>query len=131
MPKRVLWVNNKKKPIKLTKKEKEDLMIIIKSEIEETSKLKNDITRIHIRVGRIYFYSEYELKDEGPYIDGLKKGDILEDVYGRITLFDKEYNDCTLNWQRHNDKWIVIEEGSLHECILEAESHGFFHNIMD
>jgi len=104
-------------------------MIIVKSEIEKTTKLKNDITRINIRAGRIYFYSEYELKGDGPYIDGLKKGDFIEHMYGRITLFDKEYNDCTLDWQRHNDQWIMMKEGNLHDCIMEAENHSFFHVI--
>ena len=129
MTKKLYWVKAKKKPITLTKKEKEDLMKIIKSEIEKTSKLKSDITRIYIRAGRIYFYSEFELKDDGPYIDGLKKGDFVEHVYGRITLFDKDYNDCTLDWQRHNDQWIVMEEGNLHDCIIEAEKHDFFNRI--
>ena len=46
MAKWVLWANNKKKPIKLTKKEKDDLMEIVKSEIEKTSKLKKDINRL-------------------------------------------------------------------------------------
>ena len=123
-----VWVKVKR-PIKLTKKEKEDLMDIVKLEIEKTSKLKKDISRIYIRAGRIYFYSERELKGDGPYINGLKKGDFVEDVYGRITLFKEDYSDCTLDWQRHNDQWIVISKGTLENCIKEAEKHDFFHVI--
>jgi len=129
MPRKRILVKAKKKPIKLTEKEKEDLMNTLKLEIEKTSKLKKDISRIHIRAGRIYFYSERELKGDGPYINGLKKGDFVEDMYGRITLFEKDYSNCTLDWQRHNDQWIVISKGKLENCIKEAEEHDFFHVI--
>ena len=128
MSNRGYWVKVKK-PIKLTKKEKEDLIDAVKSEIEKTSKLKEDISRINIRAGRIYFYSERELKGDGPYIDGLKKGDFVEDVYGRITVFKEDYSDCTLDWQRHNDRWMEMSKGSLEKCIKDAEEDSFFQVI--
>ena len=47
-------------------------------------------------------------------------------MYGRITLFEKDYSECTLDWQRHNDQWIVMTEGKLEDCIKETEKESFF-----
>jgi len=41
---------------------------------------------------------------------------MIKEKYGRITIFDKEYKNCTLNWLRHNNQWIVMKNGSLVEC---------------
>jgi len=119
------------KPVKLDKKEKNKILAIVEEEIAKTTKLKKDIVRINILAGRIYLYSEWELKGEGPFIGDLKTGDMIEEKYARITIFDKEYKNCTLDWQRHNDQWITIEKGSLKHCIKEAEEDPRFHSIGD
>ena len=114
------------KPVKLDKKDKKELLDIVNEEIAKTTKLKKDIIRIDIRAGRIYLISEWELKGEGPFINDLKQGDMIEEKYARITLFNKEYTNCTLDWQRHNGQWIVMEEGTLVDCIKEAEKDSRF-----
>ena len=119
------------KPVKLDKNEKSELLAIVKEEIAKTTKLKKDIVRINILAGRIYLYSEWELKGEGPFIGDLKTGDMIEEKYARITIFDKEYKNCSLDWQRHNDQWIAIKKGSLKHCIKEAEEDSMFHSIGD
>jgi hypothetical protein len=126
--KRVLY-HSKPKPVKLSKKDKEDLIKIVESEIEKYAKLKENISRIHIRAGRIYFYFNHELTGDGPYINGLEKGDILEYIYGRITIFDNEYNKCSLDGQRHNDQWMELYTGTLFGCLKEAENNSWLHKF--
>ncbi|MDR0911168.1 MAG: hypothetical protein LBM96_01035 [Methanobrevibacter sp.] len=114
------------KPVKLSKKDKEELMEIVESEIQKYDKLKEDIDRINIRAGRIYFYYHVELTEDREYAEGLEKGDILEYGYGRITIFDNEYNNCSLDWLRHTGKWFPIFDGNLKQCIAEMESSSHF-----
>jgi len=114
------------KPIKLDKEDKKKLLDIVNEEIAKTTKLKKDVVRVDIRAGRIYLISEWELKGEGPFINDLKEGDMIEEKYARITIFDKDYNNCTLDWQRHNDQWIVMGKGSLVNCLKKAEEDPWF-----
>ena len=119
------------KPVKLDKKEKEELLKIVKEEIAKTTKLKKDIVRIDIKAGRIYLISHWELKGKGPFRDNLKTGDKIEEKYARITIFDKDYKNCTLDWLKHTNKWAVMEKGSLIECLKEAEENQWFHSHDD
>ena len=125
------WYKAPSKPIKLDKKDRKELLNIVKEEIAKTTKLKKDIVRINIRGGRIYLFSEWELKREGPFIGDIKKGDMIEEKYARISIFDKEYTNCTLDWLRHNDKWVVKKTASLVDCIKEAEDDSWFCSIAD
>ena len=112
-----------KTPVKLNQSDKIFLMKIIEAEIEKTSKLRKSVSRIEIRAGRVYLYSLYEqVRMEGvTYTVPLIDGKYLEFISARITLYDKAYRNCSLDWQRPNDQWMTLETGSLVECIQEAE----------
>ena len=112
-----------KTPVKLNQSDKIFLLKKIEAEIEKTSKLRKSVSRIEIRAGRVYLYSLYEqFRMEGvTYSVPLIDGKYLEFISARITLYDKAYRDCSLDWQRHNNQWMTLETGSLEECIQEAE----------
>ena len=122
-----VWVKVKK-PIKLSQWEKNSLMKRIEEEVAKTTKVCKDVSRIEIRAGRIYFYKLYEqIFIEGaiftrPLIDGK----YFEFPYARITIFDAKCRDCSLNWQRPNNQWMTLHEGSLEECIQEIEVNDWF-----
>ncbi|WP_161798321.1 hypothetical protein [Aneurinibacillus tyrosinisolvens] len=44
-------------------------------------------------------------------------------LMGRITLYDKAWNKCTADWQRHNEKWISAYEGTIDECLRFVEEN--------
>ena len=123
----MVWVRVKK-PIKISQWEKNSLIKRIETEIAKTTKLQQTVSRIEIRAGRVYLYHLYEPTiPEGviltkPLIDGK----YFEFPYARITIFDTTYRDCSLDWQRHNDQWMTLEEGSLEECIQKAELSEWF-----
>jgi len=56
----------------------------------------------------------------------LIEGKFLEFPYARITMYNPAYQNCTLDWQRHNNQWITIDKGSLEECIQKAELYDWF-----
>ncbi|MDR3290906.1 MAG: hypothetical protein LBT10_02025 [Methanobrevibacter sp.] len=118
-----------KKPAKLTKDEKIKIEAIVSEEIEKMEKLKNDVARIHIRAGRVYFYSRKEAEEGKAYIVPVVDGKYLEFMYGRITIWDNEFKKCSLDWQRHNDKWIELDKGTLTECIRKMENNDWFCEI--
>jgi hypothetical protein len=115
-------------PMKFSKTEKEGLMKKVEVEIAKTTKVKQAVSRIDIRAGRVYLYYLYEpSKPEGavftvPLIDGK----YLEFPYARITIFDKYCRRCSLDWQRHNNQWMTLEEGSIEECIQKMELSEWF-----
>ena len=61
------------------------------------------------------------------YIKPLIDGKYLELTYARITLYDSEGTDCTLDWQRHNNQWMTLANGTLEECLYHMEQdEGWF-----
>jgi len=123
----MVWVRVKK-PIKISQWEKKSLMKKIEAEIAKTTKLRQAVSRIEIRAGRVYLYKLYEqIFTEGtiftvPLIDGK----YLEFPYARITMYYPPYSDCSLDWQRSDNKWMTLAEGSLEECIQNAEQGDWF-----
>jgi hypothetical protein len=125
----MVWVwTGKRTPVKLSDWDKKMLKEKVEAEIEKTSKIKGAISRIAIKAGRIYLFTLYEPSiTEGviftvPLIDGK----YLELIFARITLYDKTYKTCTLDWQRYNNEWMTIDEGSLEDCIRIAEQSDWF-----
>ncbi len=123
----MVWVKVKT-PIKLDQRDKNLLLKNIEAEIEKTTKIRQLVSRIDIRAGRVYLYRLYEqTRIEGvTYTVPLIDGKYLEFPLARITLYDKAYRDCSLDWQSSDNKWMTIKEGSLEECIQEAEVSDWF-----
>ncbi|KZX15083.1 hypothetical protein MBCUR_03180 [Methanobrevibacter curvatus] len=126
MAKRYLY-NSAPKPVKLTKDEKIKINAIVKEEIEKNEKLKKDVARINIKAGRVYFYFWDEIDEDRKYIVPIIDEKYIEYMYGRITIFDKELKNCTLDWQRHNNQWMQLGDGSLVSCINQMEKNSWFH----
>jgi hypothetical protein len=123
----MVWVKVRK-PVTLTQSEKEPLIKRLKAEIEKTTKVREAVSRIEIRAGRVYLYRLFEpSQTEGAFFTvPLIDGKYIEIPYMRITLFNKVYSDCSLDWQRSDDRWMTIEEGALEECIQNAEHSDWF-----
>jgi hypothetical protein len=117
-----------KQPKKISPSEKESLLKRIEVEIAKTTKLRKTVSRIEIKSGRVYMYHLFEpSQPEGviftvPLIDGK----YIELPYARITMYASIDDNCSLDWQRHNNQWMTISEGSLEECIQEAEQSEWF-----
>ena len=121
--KNMVWVKGPKKPAKLSQWDKESLLKRVEEEVAKTTKLQKDVSRIEIRAGRVYFYKLYEqfLMEGVTYTVPLIEGKYIEFPYARITVYDKTFRDCSLNWQRHNNQWMTLNEGTLEDCIQKAE----------
>ena len=104
---------------KLSKKEKEEITLRVNKNLAESGKLKEKVSRIEVKAGRIYFYELVEryIPDGCVLMKPLIDGKYSEFVCGRITLYDNNGNKCTADWQRHNNQWMSLFEGSLENCI--------------
>ena len=124
----MVWVKGPKKPAKLTQRDKDSLMKTIDTEIAKTTKFKKDLSRKEIRAGRAYFYKLFEqFRIEGLiYTVPLIDGKYIEFPYARITIFDKTFRNCSLDWQRPNNQWMTLDEDTLEECIQKAEQSDWF-----
>jgi len=125
--KNMIW-GKVQNPIKITQDEKFFLLKKIESIIAKTTKIREAVSRIEIRAGRVYLYHLYEqIRAEGvTYTAPLIDGKYLEFPYARITIYDKYYRRCSLDWHRHNNQWMTLHEGSLEECIQKAEQSDWF-----
>jgi hypothetical protein len=112
------WVYSPK-PTKLTKYEKEEILKKVTQYVEESTKLKEKVSRLDVKAGRIYLYELVEqFNPEGAiFIKPLIDGKYLEFPLGRITLYDSIGENCTADWQRHTGQWITLYEGNLEDCI--------------
>jgi len=116
--KKHIWVKGPKRPVKLDSRKKDSIINEVESFIENSDKLSNRVSHFEIRAGRVYFYHLVEqfgwndpnLRFTVPLID--KK--YIEFLYGRITIF---IDECSLDWQRHNNKWVSVFTGTFAECL--------------
>lgn len=120
------WVYSPQ-PAKLTETDKARLLKQVDAFVAASEKVSKIINRTAIRGGRIYFYHLYEpwIPEEGSgvyLIKPLIDGKYFEDNYARITVYDKKGEQCTVDWQRHNNQWITLHEGSLELCLQAIEN---------
>jgi hypothetical protein len=125
----MVWVRTgKRTPVKLGEWDKNELKKKVEAEIEKSEAIKKAVSKIVIKAGRVYLYELFEpTQVEGvqftvPLIDGK----YLEIILARITVYDKKFTTCTLDYQRHNNEWMIIGEGTLEECINKIETGGWF-----
>jgi hypothetical protein len=113
-----VWVRQPQKP-KFDTIVKTKMLKRTQDFIDNNDKLRDKVSRIHIRGNYIYLYELVEqFNPEGAdYIKPLIDGKYIEFPYARITLHDVETTKCSADWQRHNEQWISLFEGSLDECL--------------
>jgi hypothetical protein len=79
---------------------------------------------VEIRGNRIYLHELVEqFKPEGAvYTKPLIDDKYLEFPYARITMQDAQGNNCTVDYQRHNNQWMTLYVGTLTECLNNIEN---------
>lgn len=133
MPSKKVWVKMPPRPIKLEAKDKEVLLKEVNDFISKSYKLSKRINRISIKAGRIYLYHLYKPMGwndpKAIFIKPLINGKYNESIFARITLYDKKGEDCTADWQRYNEKWITLKNGTLKECFEYINAEKSFFNL--
>ena len=116
--KRNKWIQGNPTPQKLNDIKKLSLKKEVQSFIESSSKLSKSINRFEIKAGRVYFFQLVEQfgwdDPDARFIIPLIDGRYAEFKYARITIYP---NECTLDWQRHNEQWIAVFRGTFTECL--------------
>ncbi len=120
-----MWLRGNPKPKKLTEFQKAEILNEVDKFIKKSEKLSKKINRTQIRIGRVYLYhlvKQFGWDDpESKFIKPLIDGKYSEFHYARITIYD---NECSLDWQRHNNKWVTITIGSMQECLQSIDETG-------
>jgi len=115
-----MWVYSPKS-VQLDQFTRSTLLIQVKKFVASSEKLSKAVNRIAVRAGRIYLYHLVKPfipeGEEVHFIKPLIDGKYNEFPFARITLYDKKYDTCTAEWQRHNGQWMTLKEGSLDECL--------------
>jgi len=129
MRKGYAWVYSPK-PVKLTKYEKEEILKKVTQYIDSSTKLKEKVSRIEVKAGRVYLYKLVEqalpLPKGAVLIKPLIDGKYFESILGRITLYDPKGQECTADWQRYNDQWLNLNKGNLESCLKFMEKETWF-----
>ena len=112
------------KPESFSKEERQSLTEKIKNYVEESTFLKERVRRIELKAGRVYFYYYEEVSQtNGTLIKPLIEGKYLEFPFARITIYDKTSEQCSAEYQRHNNKWFTLKEGTIGECLNYIENN--------
>jgi hypothetical protein len=111
-------------PPKFTAKEKTKILTKVKELIGQLPKISKKVSRVEMRANRIYLYELIEqFNPEGAlFTKPLIDGKYLEYPYARITVQDTQGNNCTVDWQRHNNQWMTLHTGNLTECMKNIET---------
>jgi hypothetical protein len=128
MARQFVWVKGNPKPVKLDEWGKNKLKKQVETELAKYPQLHENISRIDVKAGRVYFYYLYEPQiPEGAVLTkSLIDGKYFEVILARITVYDKDFKNCTLDFQRHNDQWMTIDTDTLAVCIEKIETSGWF-----
>jgi len=99
---------------KFTADKKAMMLAKTKTIIEQLPKVSQTVSRLEMRANRIYLYAFVERRrQEDKYV---------EYPYARITLQDDKGDNCIVDWQRHNDRWMTLPyNGSLAQCLRDIE----------
>ncbi len=113
-----MWVKGNLKPKKLDRYQKMKISDEVKVFVKKSEKLSKSVNRIDVKAGRVYLYHLFEQfgwsDPDAKFIKPLIDGKYLEFPYARITIYN---NECTLDWQRHNNQWMSLFTGTLQECL--------------
>ena len=118
-----VWVQEARKPV-FDDRAKTKILQQTQEIIDNNDKLKQKVSRVVMRGNRVYLYESVEqFNSEGAvFMRPLIDGKYLEYPYARITMNDVEAKSCTADWQRHNNQWISLYEGTLAECLMDIEN---------
>jgi len=118
-----IWVLQQQPP-KFTANEKTKMLAKVKELIQRLPKVLKKVSRLEMRANRIYLYELVEQSNpEGAlFTKPLIDGKYFEYPYARITLQDTQGNNCTVDWQRHNNQWMTLHTGNLAECMKNIET---------
>ena len=120
--KQQMWLY-KPEPPKFAASEKERMLAKAKEIIARHPKVSQKVSRIDMRANRIYLYELVEqFKPEGAvFIKPLIDDKYLEFPYARLTILDTKGEKCTADFQRHNNQWVELYNGTLSECKSNIE----------
>ena len=112
------WVQTSR-ATKFSADEKTKVQEQVQKHVNNSDKLQKRVSRVSMRSNRVYLYELIEpYKPEGAvFIKPLIDDKYLEIPYARITLNNNAGTKCTLDWQRHNEQWVSLYEGTLQECL--------------
>jgi len=102
-----VWVSVPEK-LKFTANEKAEVIKKLDEFILTSTRLKEKVERSSIRGNRLYLYEQSDW------------------IYARVTFNDKQGDNCSADWQRHNEQWIEFFKGSFIECLEFIENGGGF-----
>jgi hypothetical protein len=118
-----VWVHQAQSP-KFTANEKAGIVEKVKGLIRQLPKVSKKVSRVEMRANRVYLYELVEqFRPEGAiFTKPLINDKYLEYPYARITLQDTQGENCTVDWQRHNNQWVTLPySGTITECIDAIE----------
>ena len=94
-----------------------------KAIVKEQTKLSQKVTRVDMRANRIYLYElvEQYIPEGVAITKPLIDGKYFEMPYAGITLNDINGNNCSADWQRHNNQWMTLFTGTMAECLNSIE----------
>ena len=112
------------KPVSFSREEKQSLNERITNYVEESTLLKERVSRIDLKAGRVYFYYYEEVSQtHGTLTKPLIEGKYFEFPFARLTIYDIKSEQCSAEYQRHNNKWFILKEGTIGECLSYIENN--------
>ena len=123
MPKNQRWVY-KPTPPKFGAAEKARTLTKVNEIISTHPKMSDKVSRVDMRANRVYLYELVEqiISDSALHIEPLIDDKFLEFPYARLTLLDTQGARCTADFQRHNNQWVTLYDGTLEECLSLIEN---------
>jgi hypothetical protein len=114
----MIWIK-KKKPIKFKPYVKDKIEKVVRNFIQKSPYLKKLFSRFVVRTGRVYIYKFYEplVTSDGETINE----NTDEFIYLRITIYNEDCTDCSLEFENTPGRWVTVANGTLEECLEAPE----------
>lgn len=109
------------KPIKFNEEMRVDFEWRVETVLKTVNGVASKASKWVIKSGRVYLYcldKNPKLSNGGGGNSHESNGDYLEILYARITVYNAEASQCTLDWREPNERWTLACQGSLEDCLL-------------
>ena len=115
-------------PPKFTVSEKTKILAKVNELIRQLPKMSQKVSRVEMRANRVYLYELVkQVRPKGAIFAGSSIEDKYSEYpYARITWQDTQGNNCTVDWQRHNNQWMTLYTGTLPECMKNIEKDKYW-----
>ena len=111
----------------IEKESREKILARVRQLVAASERLSKVTSAINIKGNQVYLNQRcLPLDSDTQSAKALIDGRLVEKIFARITVLEKEGARCKLEWPGPGKQWTVLNEGSLEGCVDFLSKENYF-----